>query len=87
MKKLNIYNVYIDDGESVYKVVTPAEDKQEAITRWRGNGEIISVIETECPINLEYVSQALTLAGFGQTEVDIITRTLSRSLVLTGVVK
>ena len=83
MKKLNIYNVYIDDSEAVYKVVTPAENEEEARARWQGNGEIVTVKEIECPINIEFVHQALAAAGFGQTEQDVITRTLT----LTGIAR
>ena len=44
-----------------------------------GNGEIIAVkdVTKEYPIPLVCVADALKVCGFGQTEMDLILRTLS----------
>ena len=76
MKK---YVVYIDDGEKCYKMAIPATSKASAKKYVQGNGDIISIEETQCYISLEKVAQALIKANFGEMEVDFITRTLSQT--------
>lgn len=75
MKK---YMVYVDDGNSCYKVAVPAVDEDAAREYVAGNGEIIAVkdVTSDYPISLDYVNQALRDARFGQTEIDYITRCL-----------
>ena len=72
--------VYLDDGRDCYKIAVPAKDKKEAVKFCEGNGEVISVkdVTDDVPISLDYVSNALTHAGFGQIEIDFILRTLSK---------
>ncbi len=41
MKKLTVYNVYLDDGKSVFRVTVPAASKKEAADYVQGNGETI----------------------------------------------
>lgn len=76
--RLKKYNVYLDDGTSCYREAIPARDEQGAKDYVKGNGEIIAVkeITEDFPISAEKVARALFLAGFGQTEIDLITRTL-----------
>lgn len=38
MKKFTVYNVYLDDGDNVYKIVVPAENEEEAAKYCEGNG-------------------------------------------------
>lgn len=61
--------VYMDDGRDCFKVAVYVE----------GNGEVISVkdVTKDFPISLDKVAQALKNAGFGQIEIDLITRCLS----------
>ena len=47
MEKFNIYAVYLDDGENVYKVFEPARNEEEVIEIVSGNGEIISIKKIE----------------------------------------
>lgn len=71
--------VYLDDGsENVMKVAIPAKNEKDAREYVSGNGEVIAVkdVTDRYPISLEYVAKALINAGFGQTETDLITRTL-----------
>lgn len=75
MKK---YMVYLDDGDNVYKVAIPAKDEKAAREYVKGNGEVIAVkdITNDCSISAEKVGEALKKAGFGETEMDLITRAL-----------
>lgn len=71
--------VYLDDGsEDVMKIAIPAKGEKDAREYVRGNGEVIAVkdVTDRYPISLECVAKALINAGFGQTETDLITRTL-----------
>jgi hypothetical protein len=78
MKALKKYLVYMDDGKDVFRLAIPAENKKAAADYVKGNGEIVKITDVtdRYPISLEYVYKALTSAGFGETETDLITRTL-----------
>lgn len=80
MKHLNFkkYSVYIDNGHSFLKAAIPARNEAEARKYVEGNGEVIAVkeITEDFPISVEKVAAALSRYGFGQTEIDLITRTL-----------
>lgn len=77
MKKLNIYDVYLDDGRDVFKCTIPAESKAAAKRYVVGNGEVVAI--KDCPvqnINLNCLVDTLHRDGWGNAEIDIITRTL-----------
>ena len=77
--RLNKYFVYLDDGtEDVLKVAVPAKSEKDAREYVNGNGEVIAIrdITDRYPISADQVAKALINAGFGRTEVDLITRTL-----------
>lgn len=79
MKKLRVYDVYLDDGQNAFKVTVPAESKADAKRYVEGNGDIVAV--KDCPlqdINLDYLATTLARGGWGQMEIDVITRTLAR---------
>ena len=42
MKKLHVYDVYLDDGRDCFKVTVPAENKKDAEAFTAGNGEVIA---------------------------------------------
>ena len=75
MKK---YLAYMDDGHNCFKLAIPADSVKAAKKYVAGNGEVIKVsdVTEEYPISLEKVGQALFAAGFGEYEVDFITRAL-----------
>lgn len=75
MKK---YMVYLDDGETCFKIAVPAINERKAKEYVSGNGNVIAIrdITEEFPIDLDKVAQALRLASFGNTEIDLITRCL-----------
>lgn len=79
MKKNNmtVYAVYLDDGEFCYKIVVPAFTKEDAIKYVEGNGEVIAIKEPEVQ-DIDITNLAITLKsnGWGQLEIDIITRAL-----------
>lgn len=79
MKKNNmtVYTVYLDDGEFCYKIVVPAFTEEDAIKYVEGNGEVIAVKENGLQdINISYLVDTLKSDGWGQQEIDIITRAL-----------
>ena len=43
MKKLTVYNVYLDDGKSVFRVTVPAASKKEASDYVQGNGDVVAI--------------------------------------------
>ena len=81
---LKKYFVYLDDGtEDVLKVAIPAKNEKDAREYVNGNGEVIAIrdVTERYPISAEDVARALLNAGFGQTEVDLITRTLTSTRI------
>lgn len=45
MVKMKIFNVYIDDGQNVFKIRVPAFDEKQAIDYCNGNGGVVAVRE------------------------------------------
>ena len=78
MKPLRKYVVYLDDGEFIYKLYVPAINEEAAKTYCEGNGDIVAVkdVTEEFPILADCVAAALKNYGFGETEMDLILRTL-----------
>lgn len=78
MKKFTVYNVYLDDGDNVYKIVVPAENEEEAVKYCQGNEEIVAVKKNDLDYSIDTAALAdyLRRGGWGKTEIDIITRTL-----------
>ena len=78
MKKLTVYNVYLDDGKSAFRVTVPAASKKEAADYVQGNGEIVAINPAPVQgIDLHRLAYDLKSCQWSQTEVDIITRTLA----------
>lgn len=78
--KFKVYNVYLEDKDNVFKVTVPAENEKKAIEYVKGNGEVIKVkLNPDLQnIHLETLADTLLRNGWGQLEVDIITRTLAQ---------
>ena len=75
------YYVYVEeskDRKDVMKLAVPARNEDEAMEYVEGNGEVIAIkdVTDRKPISVQKVGCALALYGFGQTEIDLITRTL-----------
>lgn len=77
MRKLNVYDVYLDDGHDVFKCTVPTESKTAAKKYTAGNGEVVAVkdcvlqdIDTNC------LADTLRGNGWGQMETDVIVRVL-----------
>lgn len=79
MKKFTVYNVYLDDGRDVYKIVVPAESEADAAKYCEGNGEVIAVKKNPDvqKINTSALADCLRTTGWNKAEVDVITRTLT----------
>lgn len=76
---LRKYFVYLEDGDEVYRVAIPARNEKEARKFVEGNGEVIKVkdVTDDYPISIDKVINALKTCQFGDTEVDLIQRTLT----------
>ena len=81
MKKMTVYEVYMDDGKTVIKATIPAESKRAAAQYAEGNGEIIKVRQHPFlqSIDLECLAETLRRAQWGQAEMDVIIRTLQQA--------
>lgn len=84
MKKLNVYKVFVEDGNDCYKILVPATDPKDAEKYCEGSGEIISTVKAnpECDVTdicISALSETLSRAHWGQAEIDVITRTLVRT--------
>lgn len=77
MKKFHVYNVYLDDGKSVFKEVIPAPSKKEAIDYCEGNGYTVAVHDCDLrDIDLQCLADTLERNGWGKQEIAVITRCL-----------
>lgn len=78
MKKFKVYDVYMDDGHDVFKVVIPAESKQAATKAVSGNGEVVKIREnTLVPdIDCNKLAETLRRNAWGDTEIQVITRVI-----------
>lgn len=79
MKTFKVYDVYMDDGRDVFKVVIPAESKQAATKAVSGNGEVVKIRENATVQNIDcnVLADTLRKDGWGDAEIQVITRTLA----------
>lgn len=77
MKK---YMIYMEDSKDCFKLAIPARSTKDAKACVAGNGNVISVkdVTDDYPISLDKVRDALFKSGFGQIEIDFITRALDQ---------
>ena len=79
MKKMNVYDLYMDDGHNTFKVTVPAFSKKDAKEYVQGNGEVVAIKPSELQnIDLGYLADTLKRSGWGQQEIDVITRALAQ---------
>jgi hypothetical protein len=77
MKKMTIYEVYLEDADNCYKLTIPATSENEALAYVEGNGEVITIKKAKNQkINIDYISDVLKKSEVNQTEIDIISRCL-----------
>lgn len=77
MKKMHVYDVYLDDGYDCIKVTIPATSKKEAVAYCEGNGEAVAVRNSDLQdIDLNCLKDTLVRDGWGKLEIDVITRCL-----------
>lgn len=71
---MKIFEMIIDDGRNVFKVIRPAENQKQLKARYENNGEIVRIkdVTYDYPISLEKVRKALDTYLFGKAEQDII---------------
>ena len=79
MKKMSVFDLYMDDGEATHKVTVPAFSKKAAAEYVQGNGDVVAIKPSELQdIDLNCLADTLKRSGWGQKEVDIITRALAQ---------
>lgn len=78
MKKLHVYDLYLDDGHDCFKVIVPAPSKAAAVDYCQGNGTIVAVRDSDLQdIDLGCLSATLTQNDWGKQEIDLICRALT----------
>ena len=78
MKKFHVHDIYADDGRDVYKFTVPAPTQKEAVDFVQGNGEVIAVRDSSLQdIDIGCLADTLNRCGWGQKEIDVITRALA----------
>lgn len=76
MKKMHVYTVYMDDGDA-FKVTIPAVSEASAKEYVAGNGDVIAIKDAPIQdIDTGCLADTLRRGGWGQMEIDVITRTL-----------
>lgn len=77
MEKMHVYTVYMDDGDA-FKVTIPAVSEAAAKEYVAGNGDVIAIKDAPIQdIDTGCLAHTLRLAGWGQMEIDVITRALA----------
>ena len=77
MKKMHVYEVYLDDGHNCYKEIIPAPSKKDAIAYCEGNGDVVAVRDSEWQdIDLNRLVETLRRDDWGDWEIAVITRCL-----------
>ena len=79
MRNMNVYDLYMDDGHNTFKVTVPAFSKKDAKEYVQGNGEVVTIKPSELQdIDLNCLADTLKRSGWGQQEIDVITRALAQ---------
>lgn len=89
MKNWNVYVVYAEDYEDVYKLYVPAPNKKgaEEFTS-RCSLDIIKIKEFEnFAIDTDCLATAMKNYGFGDAEIDVVNRILDTIGLSAQVVK
>ena len=74
MKKLTVYNVYLDDGKSVFRVTVPAASKKEAADYVQGNGDVVAINPAPVQgIDLHRLAYDLKSCQWSQTDIHNMT--------------
>lgn len=79
MKKMDVYDLYMDDGHDTFKITVPAFSKKDAKAYVEGNGEVVAIKPSELQdIDLNCLADTLRRSEWGQQEIDVITRALAQ---------
>lgn len=79
MKRMSVYDLYMDDGHSTFKVTVPATSVKSAKEYVQGNGDVVAVKPSELQdIDTGFLADTLKRAQWGQQEIDIIVRALAQ---------
>lgn len=78
MKKWNVFKVYAEDSNDVYKLIIPSSSKKEAEKYVESGGlEVVKTVEMPyLKINTDFLSQFLNKEGFDSDGIDVICRVI-----------
>lgn len=77
MKKWNVYKVYAEDSNDVYKMIVPSTSKKEAEAYVNSGGlDVVKMVETNLKINTDFLASFLKKENFDSDGIDVICRVL-----------
>ena len=77
MKKMHVYDVYVEDYDGVCKYTVPATSKQAAKKTAGLPSGIVAVKDADLQdIDIDCLINALRRAGWGEEEISVIALTL-----------
>lgn len=80
MKHTNLYYVYLDDGDTCFKVPVPADNAKAAAAYTAGSGEVIAIKEDKTTvIDPGRVYDLLTSGGMSRYEAEVVMRLVTMS--------
>lgn len=82
--KIKAFEVIAECGNDVYKMHFPGTSRADVEKHLTAETDLTPLIiragerRPDCPISAAYIADALAAYSFGQMEIDLITRTLTR---------
>ena len=78
MKKLNVYRICLDNGQTCTKQFVVTHDEQEAKSRAHGEGEVMMTkLFENYKLDTAIISNVLFEGNINQNDVDVIVDVLS----------
>lgn len=76
MKNYKMYEMILDDGQNIIKVVCPALSVKDLKKQYSGNGEFVRIKEVteNYPLSITNIMISLREAGYGEIEREAIAR-------------
>ena len=81
MKKMKIFKVYVDDGQSVFIVRVPAFEEKQVIGHCNGCGEVVAIKEE---VDFPGISHDWLINKLEQTDMTVEERLLIARIVINS---
>lgn len=79
-KKMKVWSLYLDDGESTWREFVPAYSRKDACAYVAGNGEVVAVKEaSDKGVDIYALAETLANGGWKQDAIDIVVRAIVRT--------